>query len=167
MNTIIIYTSSNKCTRRAVEELAQKLSGEVQTIDIRYSYNKELDDFDRIVVGGSVRGQKVMHRINQFYMDYMHVLRTKEIGLFVCFSGDMELAQEEIKYAFPEELHQLAKTEAVFTEQIDFSSMNLIKKFFFGKISGLRAKESTLDNDAIDRFASQMDRTYRPFLLLI
>lgn len=167
MKTIIIYTSSNNCTQRAVRELSQKLTGEVQAIDIKHSYNQNLDDFDRIVVGGSIRGQKTMHRINQFYMNYMLVLRTKEIGLFLCSSGDLVLAQEEIKFAFPEELHQLAKTEAIFTGQIDAGSMSFLKKFFIGKISGLRDKESILDQEAIDLFASQMDRTYHPFLLLI
>jgi Flavodoxin len=167
MKTIIIYTSTNNCTQKAVRELSQKLTGEVQAIDIKNSHNQDLDDFDRIVVGGSIRGQKTMHRINQFYMDYMLVLRTKEIGLFVCSSGDMELAQEEIKYAFPEELHQLAKTEAIFSGQLDLSSMSFLKKFFTGKIGRLHAKESVLDKEAIDLFASQMDRTYHPFLLLI
>ena len=167
MKTIIIYTSSNGCTGKVVGELSQKLSGEVETIDLRHHHSPPLNEFDRIIIGGSIHSGKIQQRINSFCLTHMHLLRTKEIGLFICCSHHPEIAQEEINEAFPEELHQMAKTEAIFRGVLNLEGMSLVKRILVKKVARVRENVSELDADSIDRFANRMERTYNQFMFLV
>ena len=167
MKTIIIYTSSNSCTEKAVYELSQKLSGEVESIDLRHHHSPPLDEFDRIIIGGSIHSGKIQQRIHYFCLTHMHLLRTKEIGLFICCSHEPEIAQEEINEAFPEELHQMAKTEAIFRGHLNWEGMSLAKRILVKQVPRVRENVSELDADSIDRFAIRMERTYSPFMFLV
>lgn len=167
MKTIIIYTSSNGCTERAVRELSQKLSGEVDTIDLMHHHSPPLDEYDRIIIGGSIHSEKIQQRINYFCLTHMHVFRTKEIGLFICCSHEPEIARGAIENAFPEELHQMAKTEAIFSGKINLDEMNIMKRILVKRVALVREHVSNLDSEIIDRFAIRMEKTYHPFMFLV
>jgi menaquinone-dependent protoporphyrinogen oxidase len=167
MKTIIIYTSSNGCTERAVHELSQKLSGNIEKIDLMHHHSPLLDEYDRIIIGGTIHSQKIQQRINYFCLTHMHVLRTKEIGLFICCSHEPEIAREAIENAFPEELHQMAKTEAIFSGKINMEEMNMIKRILVKRVALVREHVSNLDSEIIDRFAVRMEKTYHPFMFLV
>ncbi len=167
MKTIIIYTSSNNCTEKAVQELSQRLSGEIETIDLRHHHSPPLNEFDRIIIGGSIHSGRIQQRINSFCLTHMHILRTKEIGLFICCSHESEAAQEEINSAFPEELHQMAKTEAIFRGKVNLEDMSFVKRILVKKVARVRESVSELDESTIDRFANRMERTYNPFMFLV
>ena len=167
MKTIIIYTSSNSCTERAVKELSKKLSGEVETIDLMHHHSPPLDEYDRIIIGGSIHSEKIQQRINYFCLTHMHVFRAKEIGLFICCSHEPEIARDAIENAFPEELHQMAKTEAIFRGKINLDEMNIVKRILVKKVALVREHVSNLDSEIIDRFAVRMEKTYHPFMFLV
>jgi len=167
MKTIIIYTSSNGCTERAVTELSQKLSGEVEKIDLMHHHSPSLNEYDRIIIGGSIHSEKIQQRINYFCLTHMHIFRTKEIGLFICCSHEPEVAREAIENAFPEELHQMAKTEAIFRGKFNLDEMNFVKRILVKKVARVREHASSLDSEIIDRFAVRMDKTYHPFMFLV
>jgi len=167
MKTIIIYTSANGCTEKAVKELSQKLSGEVETVDLMHHHSLLLDEFDRIIIGGSIHSGKIQQRINYFCLTHMHLLRTKEIGLFICCSNEPEAAHEEINNAFPEELHQIAKTEAIFSGILNLDEMSFVKRILVKKVALMRERASRLDTEIIDRFAIRMEKTYHPFMFLV
>lgn len=167
MKTLIIYTTSNSCTRKAINELAQKLSGEVQSIDLKHSHETLLDDFNRIIIGGSIQSRQVRQRINSFCLTHMHILRKKEIGLFICCTEKPEIARVKIENTFPEELHQLAKTEAIFRGVYNLDEMNLVRRVLVRKLSSMRGNLPNPDFDSIERFATRMEKTYHPFLFLV
>jgi menaquinone-dependent protoporphyrinogen oxidase len=97
----------------------------------------------------------------------MHLLRTKEIGLFICCSHEPEAAHEEINNAFPEELHQIAKTEAIFSGKVNLDEMSFAKRILVKKVALVRERASNLDPEIIDRFAIRMEKTYHPFMFLV
>lgn len=167
MKTLIIYTTSNSCTQKAVGELAQKFSGEVQRIDLKHSHTPSLDEFDRIIIGGSIQSSQIRQRINSFCLTHMHILRKKEIGLFICSSEKPEIARVKIENTFPEELHQLAKTEAIFRGVFNLDEMNLVRRVLVRKLGSMRGNSSTPDFESIERFAMRMEKTYHPFLFLV
>jgi menaquinone-dependent protoporphyrinogen oxidase len=167
MKTIIIYTSSKGCTERAVRELSQKLSGEVETIDLMHHHSPDLSNYNRIIIGGSIHSGKIQQRINYFCLTHMHVLRTREIGLFICCSHEPEVARDTIEHAFPEELHQMAKTEAIFSGKVNLDDMNLVKRILVKKVALVREHVSNPDSEIIDRFAVRMEKTYHPFMFLV
>lgn len=167
MKTLIIYTTSHGCTEKAVKELTQKLSGEITSLDLKHLKSPSLFEFDRIIIGGSIHAGQIQKRIRNFCSTNLDQLKSKEIGLFICCMYKAEIAREEIKNAFPEELHQLAKTEAIFGGEYNFDKMNFVEKMLVKKIAKVRESVSNLDHDSIDRFANRMEKTYHPFMFLV
>ncbi len=167
MKTLIIYTSSHGCTEKAVKELSQKLSGEITCKDLKLHNSPPLYDFERIIIGGSIHTGQIQKRIRDFCSTNLKQLKSKEIGLFICCMYEAEIARKEIKNAFSEELHQMAKTEAIFGGEYNFDKMNFVEKLLVKKIAKVRESVSNLDHDSIDRFAIRMEKTYHPFLFLV
>ena len=126
MKTLIIYATSHGCTEKAVKELSQKLSGEITALDLKQIKSPSLFEFDRIIIGGSIHAGQIQKQIRNFCSTNLEQLKSKEIGLFICCMYEAEIAREEIKNAFPEELHQMAKTEAIFGGEYNFDKMNFV-----------------------------------------
>jgi len=167
MKTLIIYATSHGCTEKAVKELSQKLSGEITALDLKQIKSPSLFEFDRIIIGGSIHAGLIQKRIRNFCSANLEQLKSKEIGLFICCMYEAEIAREEIKNAFPEELHQMAKTEAIFGGEYNFDKMNFVEKLLVKKIAKVSESVSNLDHDSIDRFANKMEKTYLPFMFLV
>ncbi len=167
MKTIIIYTTSHGCTEKVVSELSQKLSGEVVSLDLHHQSLPPLAGYDRIIIGGSIHAGQIQKRIRKFCQTYLDELREKEIGLFICCMYEPEIAREEIQNAFPEELHQMAKTEAIFGGEFNFDKMNFVEKMLVRKIARVHESVSKIDHSSIERFANRMEKTYHPFMFLV
>ncbi len=167
MKTIIIYTTSHGCTKKVVEELSEKLSDEVLCIDLKRDRLPELSGYDRVIIGGSIHAGQIQKRIKDFCISNMEELKTKELGLFICCMYEPEIAREQIKNAFPEELHQIAKTEAIFGGEFNFEKMNFVEKILVKKIAGVKESISNIDHNSIERFAVRMENTYHPFMFFV
>ena len=167
MKTLIIYATSHGSTEKAVKELSQKLSGEITSMDLKNYSSISFQEFDRIIIGGSIHAGQIQKRIRDFCSANLEQLKSKEIGLFICCMYDAEIAREEIRNAFPEELHQMAKTEAIFGGEYNFDKMNFVEKMLVKKIAKVSESVSNLDHDSIDRFANRMEKTYHPFMFLV
>ena len=100
-------------------------------------------------------------------MKNLNELRSKEIGLFICCMYEPEIAREEIQNAFPEELHQMAKTEVIFGGEFNFSKMNFIEKLLVRKIAKINESISKINYHSIEQFADRMEKTYHSFMFLV
>lgn len=166
MKTIIIYATSHGCTTKAVGELAQKLSGEISTVNLNENSSPSINEFDRVIIGGSIHAGQIQKKVRHFCETRLDALSSKEIGLFICCMYEHDVACEELQNAFPEELHQMAKTEAIFGGEFNFDKMNFVEKMLVRKIAHVSESVSNIDHDSIDRFATRMDKTYHPFMFL-
>lgn len=167
MKTAIIYATSHGCTEKAVQELSQKLSGEVITCNLLQNPRPSFEDADRVIIGGSIHAGQIQKKVRDFCTANLETLSYKEIGLFICCMYEPEVAREQIKNAFPEELHQMAKTEAIFGGEFNLDKMNFVEKMLVKKIAKVRESVSKLDHNSIDRFANRMEKTYSPFMFLV
>ncbi|MFY9151093.1 MAG: flavodoxin domain-containing protein [Prolixibacteraceae bacterium] len=167
MKTIIIYTTNHGCTEKAVAELSQKLSGDVLRVDLRDNPSPSIAEFDRVIIGGSIHAGKIQKIVWDFCVSSLDQIQKKEVGLFICCMYEPEIAREEIKNAFPEELHQMAKTEAIFGGEFNFDKMNFMEKMLVKKIANVHESVSKIDHKSIERFANRMEKTYHPFMFLV
>ena len=167
MKTLILYTTSHGCTEKAVRELSPKLSGEVTIIDLKHFPSPCLDEYERVIIGGSIHAGQIQKRIRDFYTSNLNELRSKEIGLFICCMYEPEIAHEELQNAFPEELHQMAKAEGIFGGEFNFGKMNFIEKLLVRKIAKVSESVSKIDYLSIEQFANRMEKTYHPFMFLV
>jgi menaquinone-dependent protoporphyrinogen oxidase len=167
MKTIIIYTTSGNCTNKAVTELSKKLSGEIDSIDLKKDFYPKLNAYDRVIIGGSVIAGQIDKRVKDFCNLNIDELRSKEIGLFICCTEEPELARKTIRMAFPEEIHQMAKTEAIFRSSYHLEKLNFIEKMLVKRIPKVRENALAPDENSIERFANRMEKTYHPFMFLV
>jgi menaquinone-dependent protoporphyrinogen oxidase len=94
------------------------------------------------------------------------------LGKFCCLNKTFpklknKIAREEIQNAFSEELHQMAKTEAIFGGEFNFGKMNFIEKLLVRKIAKVNESVSKIDYHSIEQFANRMEETYHPFMFLV
>lgn len=167
MKTIIIYTTNHGCTEKAVVELSQKLYGDVLRVDLRDNPSPSIAEFDRVIIGGSIHAGKIQKVVRDYCTSNLDRIQQKEVGLFICCMYEPEIAREEIKNAFPEELHQMAKTEAIFGGEFNFNKMNFMEKMLVKKIANVHESVSKIDHASIEKFASRMEKTYNPFMFLV
>lgn len=167
MKTIIIFATSHGCTEKAVGELVPKLSGEVKTVNLNKNSSPSVNEFDRVIIGGSIHAGQIQKKVRHFCETRLDALSSKEIGLFICCMYEPEVAREELQNAFPEELHQMAKTEAIFGGEFNFEKMNFVEKMLVRKIARVSESFSNIDHESIDRFATRMEKTYHPFMFLV
>jgi menaquinone-dependent protoporphyrinogen oxidase len=167
MKTAIIYAKSQNCTEKAVHELSARLSGDIELIDLKLQSPPSLNQFDRIIIGSSLRSGKVQKEIHNFCLKNLDALQSKEVGLFVCSFNKPEIAHGEMLNAYPEELHQLAKTEAIFKTELNPGRLSLIKKMLIKQLPRVVQNDLKIDDQSIDRFAWKMERTYSPFMFLV
>lgn len=167
MKTAIFYIKSQNCTEKAVLELSSRLSGDIELIDLRHQSPPSLDQYDRIIIGSSLHRGKVQKQIREFCITNLFALESKQVGLFVCSFNKPEIARGEMLKAYPEELHQLAKTEAIFKAELNAGKMSLLKKMLAKQLPQVVQKDLTLDDLSIERFATKMERTYSPFMFLV
>ncbi len=167
MKTLIAYSTSHGCTENAATELKDLLEGEVYLINLKVNSRPELKNYNRIIIGGSIHAGQIQKCIKDFCTKNLQELRTKELGLFICCMEQGEKAQKQLHKAFPDELHEVAKSTAVFGGEFDFGKMNFMEKFVVKKITKIKENTSKVDHKAIHSFSTRMDKIFNPFLFLV
>ncbi len=167
MKTLIVYMSTHGCTEQVVRQLSEKLGEETEVINLKRDIVPDLDDFSRIIIGGSIHAGQIQRKVRDFCEKNMDVFRHKEVGLFICCMYEGQQAKDQLKNAFPEKLHQYSKAEAILGGEFNFSRMNFLEKMIVKKVVHVKESVSNIDNRAIDRFAKRMEKTYQPMFMLI
>jgi len=158
MKSLIVYCSSQGTTEKAIRILSDRLSGEVFTLDLnKESLKMDLDNFDNIIIGGSIHAGNIQKKVKQFIQEFYFELLTKEIGLFLCCMYEGDIAVEQFNQAFPVELRKSATALGLFGGEFIFSKMNFLEKQIVKRVTGTKTDQMKLDVDAIKEFASRMN----------
>jgi menaquinone-dependent protoporphyrinogen oxidase len=166
MKTLIVYSTTHGCTAKTAAELKEQLGGSVEVVNLKNNSKPVLAAFDRVIIGGSIHAGQIQKRVKEFCSKNLKELKTKELGLFICCMEQGETGQKQLLNAYPEELHQIAKSSAVFGGEFDFEKMNFLEKLIVKKVSKVKESTSKLDYQAIHRFSNRMDKIFNPFLFL-
>jgi menaquinone-dependent protoporphyrinogen oxidase len=167
MKTLIAYSSSHGCTEKIVSELKKLLGGEVQIINLKNNQKVSFEEYNRVIIGGSIHAGKIQKKVKDFCLKNLEQLKLKEIGLFISCMEEGLVAQKQLMDAFPAELFEVAKSTAVFGGEFNFEKMNFIEKFIVKKITGVKSNNSKVDHQAIHMFSKRMDKIFNPFLFLV
>lgn len=167
MKTLIAFATTHGCTEKAAYELKEKIGEKTIIINLKQDNNPDISDFDRIIIGGSIHAGSIQKRVTEFTAINLEKLLQKEIGLFICCMYEGEVANEQLKKAFPEKLHQIAKEEAIFGGAFDFKKMKFFERMIVKKVARVNESVSNVDHEKINSFASKMDKIFNPFLFLV
>ncbi|WP_163709524.1 flavodoxin domain-containing protein [Mangrovibacterium lignilyticum] len=165
MGTVIIYMSTHGCTAQVVQQIANRLSGDISIVNLKQKPTVDVNMYERVIIGGSIHSGKIQKGIAKFCESNLKSLIQKEVGLFICCMYEGDKARAQLEGAFPELLHQYAKTEAIMGGALNFKKMNLVERFVVKKISGQNKNTEKIDKQAISKFSREMEKTVPDFLL--
>ncbi|CUO23470.1 flavodoxin domain-containing protein [Clostridium sp. NSJ-49] len=133
MKTLIIYGSNHGCAKKCAELLEENLKGEVDIVDIRKDITLDLNNYDKVVIGGSIYMGKIQKEIEEVCESYCDNLKEKKLGLFICCMNE-ENVEKQIKDNFPEKLILSAKVQGYFGGAFNFKDMNFFERFIIRKV---------------------------------
>ncbi|MGI6073977.1 MAG: flavodoxin domain-containing protein [Fermentimonas sp.] len=156
-NTLIVYAFRHETEEQSVKRLFKLLDGKVDICNIYLRRSTpDLDKYETIIIGGSVRYDDIQREIYRFCEDNLDELLTKRIGLFVSFLYPGNKGDEQIESSFPKALTDVAIAKECFGEAINEKELNFWERFitkYFIKKEELAVK---LSEEKIDRFAREI-----------
>ncbi|MBO0454202.1 MULTISPECIES: flavodoxin domain-containing protein [Enterococcus] len=160
MNTLIVYASQKGSTADCAHYLKEQLTGEVTVVNVKEKIPK-LDEFDTIIVGGSVHMMKIQRKIASFCSRYKKQLLEKKLGLFVCCyttEGDAKFFDT----FFDQRLLTHAKITSIFGGEMRYDKLNFAYRKLFqslNKIEDFRKEfvEPEINYEEIARFAQAIN----------
>ncbi len=159
MNTAIIYATTHGTTEKVAQKM-QKMLGEQNTslINLKTTKHINLNNFDQIIIGGSIHAGTIQKKIKDFCNKHLEELLKKPLGLFTCAMNEPEY-QAQMENAFPEALRNHAKTQKVMGGEFLFEKMNFFQKLIVKKISGIKESVSKIDDRKIEEFIRELNNS--------
>ena len=105
MASLILYRSIHGTTKKIAYRIFDELTDEnKQLIDLKKMKNIELDNFDNIIIGGSIHAGKLHSDLSKFIQKNKSDLLNKPLALYLCCMEDEPKATAELNSVYPEEL---------------------------------------------------------------
>jgi len=159
MQILIVYSTHHGCTEKCAGSLARQLAGDVRTVDLKKAKLPPLNQFETIIIGGSIHAGRVQQRITKFCNKNRDLLRSRRLGLFLCCMEEGDKAAEQFNQAFPDDLRAHATVKGFFGGEFNFNRMNWFEKAIIKKIAKIETSISKIKEDEITRFAKAIRST--------
>jgi menaquinone-dependent protoporphyrinogen oxidase len=140
MKTLIIFSSTYGYAKECAEKLKEKLRGEHFLVNAMSEVIPPIDQFDNIIVGGSIYMGHIHTNIKTYCNSNVGFLKNKRIGLFLC-CGLVEDFEQSMNNAFPEELLKNAVAKECFGGELRMDKMKFVHKIITGIMKKAVAKE--------------------------
>lgn len=151
-NYLIIYMSRHGTTAKVAAELKEKLGPEKTTlVDLQEHYVPSLDNFNTVIIGGSVHAGTIQQELMTFCMKNKPELLQKRLGLFMCFMNN-DLQELEFEDSFPIDLRRHAIAKGLVGGEFLIEKMNALEKDAVKKVKGIEESVYRLDTKAIHKF---------------
>jgi len=158
MKSLIVYCSSHGTTEKVVGLLSENIAGDVLTVDLKREKTLyDLNDFDRVIIGGSIHAGLIQRRIKRFISHHRDKLLEKEVGLFLVCMRDGATAIEQFNQAFPQDLRKNSVAMGLFGGEFLVSKMNFYERQVVKKVDGVIEDQSKVDIKSIMEFAAKMN----------
>lgn len=157
MKAIIIFSTKHGSVEKAVLILKERLGWDIPAIDITKEAAPSLEDYDTVIIGGSIYIGNVQKELSNFLNDHLDILLEKRVGLFLCAGHpDPSELEKEMKRAFPEPLYTHAVVKEIFGYEFDFSKLNFLEKLTIKNVAHIKESQFALSEEKIDSFATLM-----------
>lgn len=155
MKTLIAYSTTLGCTEQCASRLKEDLGENVEMVRISRRRRFNLQDYDNIIIGGSIHEGMIQRSVFKFCENNLDILLQKHVGLFVCCMDPDANEQELIQEAFPDKLVESALASGFFGGELNIKKMNLLQKIMTRKAARLK-KEPDIDFHKILEFARKI-----------
>lgn len=155
--TAIVYMSKHGTTAKVALLIKELLMDEdITLVNLDQQDTVDFTHCERIIIGGSIHMGQIQKPIYQFCRQYAEVLKSKKLGLFLCCMYDGEKAREQFNNAFPQDVMEVAKSQALMGYELCFEKMNLIERTMTKKISGYTESISHINQKELNRFIEEL-----------
>lgn len=135
MKTLILYATTYGFTKDCALELKEYLQGEVNMVNINSSKELAIEEFETIIIGGSIYVGQLNKKLKSYCTDHKEELMKKRLAFFLC-SGMADQYEQNLANSYPEELLQKAVSIKYFGGELRMEKM----KFFHKAITKLIKK---------------------------
>jgi len=156
MKTLIVYASKHGCARKAAEKIRAALGDETEITDVRQSARFKLDQFERVIIGGSIHIGRIQSRVRNYIKKNLAQLLEKQVGLFICHMAEAAEAEQEFKNAYPQQLIEQAKATGLFGGEFNFEKMSFVEKYMVKKVGKVTESVSRINEDNIAKFIEKI-----------
>ncbi len=149
MKALILYGTRKGCTRGCAEMVREQIGGG-DVVDVKKSRSVNLAGYDLIVLGSSIRMDKIHVEVSRFVKENLSILLGKRVGLFIC-SGDDKT--DHIGNNYPRALVDHAAAKAQFGGQIRLEEFGPVMRFMLKKAANVMENYDRLRPDVIAEFS--------------
>ncbi len=151
-----MYSTRHGSSEKVANILKDELHGEVTLHNLKKKHSLNTNDFDALIVGGSIHAGEISARVKKFVRENHSTLLKKHLGLYICCM-DKEKAQQQFENAYDDELRASSAADGLFGGEFIIEKMNWFEKLAVKKIAGVNNTVSNIDHDAIKRFAEKFN----------
>lgn len=152
----MLYKSKHGSTKNCVQLIKDDAHHQIEVREFQSGIMYSLEDYDHLVIAGSVYYGKIQKEISEFVDRYMDEIRQMKYSLILC-SGNSELFGEQSVNVFGEELVNGAVRCVDGGYSYDFSDMNFMERLIVKKVSKVTESMTKLNYDALKEFIQYLD----------
>lgn len=132
MKILIAYSTKYGSVEKCAEFLKKELVHDVQLYNVKTKLTVNIDEYDMVLLGGSVYIGKTQKELTNFLKKHESALLKKQLGLFIC-CGAEDRSDTYMKDIFTEAIYNHASAKAYtgyayYLEKMSFIEKAMIKK---------------------------------------
>ncbi|MBN1522271.1 MAG: flavodoxin [Candidatus Aureabacteria bacterium] len=158
MRSLILFATKYGSVEKCAYLLKEKITGEVDIVNIRKDKVPALDMYDKVMLGGSIYIGKIQKEILRYCREKGALLKTKKLGLFLCAGEESDKRYGYFETSFTRDLCEHAASKEIFGHELYYEKMSLLDKLALRFAKKPRSSYSRLDMESIQKFASSMNR---------
>ena len=159
MKNLIVFTTKYGSVEKSSQLLKEKLHGETTIVNLKKDSVPDLQDFDNIILGGSIYVGKIQKEMTVFVNAHLDKLLQKRVALFICAGEQGETLLTELKGAFPEKLYDHAISKEVFGDEVYIDRINFLEKLALRFAKKVTESYSNLSEENITKLAEAVNQT--------
>lgn len=140
MKVLIAYATKHGAAEKCAEMLKQKIKGEVDIVNLNQVKNVNVDDYDKVIIGGSVYAGSIQKAVTEFCTKNSERFKQKQVGLFITCMNE-SAADTQLNKVFPQELLDIAVAKAACGGEYNFKDMNFMEKMIIKMITKAESKK--------------------------
>lgn len=155
-----MYASRHGSTREYAKRLIKLLEGNVDlcSLNERASSMPDLSVYNTIIIGGSIHYGKNSKLVINFVDKNIDLLRTKRLGLFVTSYFDGDKALDQLRKAYPSDLHEIAVVADFFDGEVLYPKLNFWEKLVAKAVLKAEEIKPLISKSKITEFANKLNQ---------
>ena len=159
MKTLIVYGTNYGTAEKVAKAIKDKISDQVEIVNIKKDSVPNLSEFNKIVIGSGVKIGMIKKELKSWMNNNCDEIISKKLFLFLCASTTKAEEIEKIwSTNYPKKILSSAITKISVGGVLDFNKMGFFDKLIIKKVTGQNESSSNLKADEILNLASLIEK---------